>query len=120
MERLRAFFAAIPYELNDKTERHYQAIFYVVFTLMGQYAEAEARSAAGRADAVVATGDRVYVVEFKLAREGAAGEAVEAALRQIDGKGYLVPWSAGGKRLVKVGAVFDPATRTLEEWKAEE
>jgi hypothetical protein len=119
MTRLRAFFAAIPYELNDKTERHYQAIFYVVFTLMGQYAEAEARSAAGRADAVVAIKDRVYVFEFKLAHEGTAAAAVEAALRQIDEKGYLVPWSAGGKRLTKVGAVFDPATRTLGEWKQE-
>jgi hypothetical protein len=117
MVRLRAFFAAIPYELNDQTERHYQAIFYVVFTLMGQYAEAEARSAAGRADAVVTVGDTVYVFEFKLAHEGTATTAVEAALRQIDEKGYLVPWSAGGKRLVKVGAVFDPATRTLGEWK---
>jgi hypothetical protein len=62
----------------------------------------------------------VYVFEFKLAHEGAAGTAVEAALQQIDGKGYLVPWTAAGKRLVKVGAAFDPATRTLGEWKAEE
>jgi hypothetical protein len=113
MVRLRAFFAAIPYELNDQTERHYQAIFYVVFTLMGQYAEAEARSAAGRADAVVTVGDTVYVFEFKLAGKGTVAEA----LQQIDDKGYLVPWSAGGKQLVKVGAVFDPATRTLGEWK---
>jgi hypothetical protein len=117
MARLRAFFAAIPYELNDKTERHYQAIFYVVFTLMGQYVEAESRSAAGRADAVVATGDLVYVFEFKLAHEGSAEQAAEAALRQIDETGYLVPWSVSGKRAVKVGAVFDPATRTLGEWK---
>jgi hypothetical protein len=87
MTRLRAFFAAIPYELNDKTERHYQAIFYVVFTLMGQYTAAEVRSAAGRADAVVETGDRVYLFEFKLAHEGSAGAAVEGALRQIDEKG---------------------------------
>jgi hypothetical protein len=113
MVRLRAFFAAIPYELNDQTERHYQAIFYVVFTLMGQYAEAEARSAAGRADAVVTVRDTVYVFEFKLAGNGTVAEA----LQQIEGKGYLVPWSASGKRLVKVGAVFDPATRTLGEWR---
>jgi hypothetical protein len=120
MTRLRAFFAAIPYELNDKTERHYHAIFYVVFTLMGQYAGAEVRSAAGRADAVVETGDTVYVFEFKLAHKGAAGAAVDAALQQIDDKGYLVPWTAAGKRLVKVGAAFDPATRTLGEWKQAE
>jgi hypothetical protein len=117
MSRLRSFFAAIPYELNDKTERHYQAIFYVAFTLMGQYVEAESRSAAGRADAVVATGDRVYVFEFKLAHEGALEQAAEAALRQIDETGYLVPWSASGKQAVKVGAAFDPATRTLGAWK---
>jgi hypothetical protein len=116
MVRLRAFFAAIPYELNDKTERHYQAIFYVVFTLMGQYAEAEVRSAAGRADAVVKTGDTVYVFEFKLAPEG----TVEGALKQIEEKGYLIPWTAGGKKPVKVGAVFDPATRTLGQWKQAE
>jgi hypothetical protein len=116
MGRLRAFFSAIPYELNDKTVRHYQGIFYVVFTLMGQYAEAEARSAAGRSDAVVKTGERVYVFEFKLAGQG----TVEEALRQIDDKGYLIPWTAAGKKLVKVGAVFDPATRTLGEWRQAE
>jgi hypothetical protein len=114
MVRLRAFFSSIPYELNDKTERHYQAIFYVMFTLMGQYTGAEVRSAAGRADAVVSTGDTVYVFEFKLA----GGGTVEDALRQIEEKGYLIPWSAVGKKLVKVGAVFDPAVRTLGEWKA--
>jgi hypothetical protein len=112
MTRMRAFFSSIPYELNDKTERHYQAIFYVAFTLMGQFVAAEVRSAAGRADAVVTTKDTVYVFEFKLAGSG----TVEEALRQIDDKGYLIPWTAGGKRLVKVGAVFDPATRTLGEW----
>ncbi|MDR2618296.1 MAG: AAA family ATPase [Treponema sp.] len=47
MNRLRAFFADIPYELNDKTERHYQTLFYLVFRLMGQFAQAEA---AGRSD----------------------------------------------------------------------
>jgi hypothetical protein len=114
MTRLRAFFSSIPYELNDRTERHYQAIFYVAFTLMGQYTGAEVRSAAGRADAVVTTEDAVYVFEFKLSGGGTA----EDALKQIDEKGYLIPWTACGKKLVKVGAVFDPATRTLGEWKA--
>jgi hypothetical protein len=62
----------------------------------------------------------VYLFEFKLAHEGSAGAAVEGALRQIDEKGYLLPWTVGGKELVKVGAVFDPAARTLGEWKAAE
>jgi hypothetical protein len=112
MNRLKGFFAGIPYELNDKTERHYQTLMYVVFTLMGEFTQAEMRSAAGRADLVVTTGDTVYCFEFKLSGSGSAQEA----LKQIDGKGYLVPWTAGDLGLVKVGAVFDPATRTLGEW----
>lgn len=111
MIRLRAFFAGIPYELNDQTERHYQVIFYLVFKLLGQFVEAEVRSAFGRADAVVKTTDRTYVFEFKL--DG----SVDEALRQIDDKGYLIPYTADGRQLVKVGASFDPATRNVGEWK---
>ncbi|GHV53671.1 ATPase AAA [Spirochaetia bacterium] len=112
MIRLRAFFADIPYELNDKTERHYQTVFYLVFRLMGQYAQAEVRSAAGRADAVIIAGNTVYVFEFKLSGNGTA----ESALQQIGDKGYLLPYTAADRRLVKVGAEFDPATRTLGRW----
>ena len=111
MERLRAFFADIPYELNDKTERHYQVIFYIVFKLLGQYVEAEVRSARGRADAVVKTTDYIYVFEFKL------NGTVDEALAQIDNKGYLIPYTKDGRQLVKVGASFDKAERNIGEWK---
>ncbi len=63
LERLRAFFAGIPYELNDKTERHYQVVFYLVYKLLGQFVDAEVSSAKGRADAVVSCRDYVYVFE---------------------------------------------------------
>jgi hypothetical protein len=113
MNRLKAFFADVPYELNDKTEKHYQALFYLVFRLMGQFARAEVRSSAGRADTVVITDTAVYVFEFKLSGNG----TVDDALKQIDDKGYLVPYSVSGRKLVKVGAVFDAAARTLGAWK---
>jgi hypothetical protein len=117
MTRLAAFFASVPYELSDKTERHYQAIFYLLFTLMGQYTQAEVRSSAGRADAVVITHgpqspETVYCFEFKLSGNGTA----EEALRQIDEKGYLIPYAAGGRKLVRVGVEFDPMTRTVGRW----
>jgi len=116
MNRLKAFFAEIPYELSDKTERHYQTLFYLVFRLMGQFAQAEVRSSAGRADTVVITDTTVYAFEFKLSGNG----TVEDALNQIDDKGYLIPFTAAGKKLVKVGAVFDAATRTLGEWRSKQ
>jgi hypothetical protein len=116
MTRLKAFFTSIPYELNDKTERHYQTVFYLLFTLMGQFIQVEVRNAQGRADAVVISGDTVYVFEFKLAGGGKAGGTAEDALRQIDGKGYLIPYTAGERRLVKIGVQFDAETRTVGRW----
>ncbi|MCD8270003.1 MAG: ATP-binding protein [Parabacteroides sp.] len=110
LTRLKAFFADFPYELNVKTERHYQVVFYLVFKLMGQFCDAEVRSARGRADAVVKTKDCIFVFEFKL--DGSA----EAALQQIDDKGYLIPYTADGRKLLKVGVSFDAAKRNIGEW----
>ena len=108
MERLKVFFAGMPYELSENTERHYQAIFYVVFTLMGQFVETEVRSARGRADAVVKTKDFIFVFEFKL--NGTA----EEALKQIDEKGYLIPYTLDGRKLVKVGVNFSKEKRNID------
>lgn len=112
--RLRAFFADCPYELNDRTERHYQMVFYIVFKLLGQFIHTEVRSARGRADAVVETADAVYVFEFKL-----YGTA-EEALAQIDGKGYLIPYTTDGRRLVKIGIQFSAGERNLDRWIIQE
>jgi hypothetical protein len=79
---------------------------------MGQFARAEWHSAKGRADMVVWTAEIIYVFEFKL--DG----TVEAALRQIDETGYAIPFESDGRKIVKVGAEFDKATRNIERWKA--
>lgn len=110
LTRLRAFFADFPYELNVKTERHYQVVFYLVFKLLGQFTQSEVQSAIGRSDAVVKTRDRIYVFEFKL--NGTAAQALE----QIDEKGYLIPYSVDGRQLVKVGVSFNAEERNIGEW----
>lgn len=110
LTRLQAFFADFPYELNDATERHYQVVFYLVFKLMGQFTEVEVRSARGRADAVVKTPKYIYVFEFKL------NGTVEQALQQIDEKGYLLPYQADGREVVKVGVEFSAEKRNINRW----
>ncbi|MBC5645141.1 ATP-binding protein [Parabacteroides sp. BX2] len=114
LTRLKAFFADFPYELNDKTERHYQVVFYLVFKLMGQFCDAEVRSARGRADAVVKTKESIYIFEFKL--NGSA----EAALKQINDKGYLIPYMADNRKQIKVGVMFDASERNIGQWLIEE
>ena len=141
---MQSYLAGIPYDLENKSEKHFQTIIYLIFSLLGYYTQAEVKSAVGRADAVCRTKDRVYVFEFKV--DGSA----EEALRQIDEKGYLIPYrfegterceatsvaepveatrrdasagsasgigSASGKRLVKVGVNISTQTRTIESWK---
>jgi hypothetical protein len=110
MERMRSFFANIPYELNDKTERHYQLVFFLVFTLLGQYTRAEVHGGVGSADMVAETSDAVYVFEFKL--DGTA----EEAMKQIDAKDYTVQYEAGSRKVVKIGAEFDKKTRNIKRW----
>lgn len=73
--------------------------------------DAEVRSATGRADAVVKTPKYIYVFEFKL--DG----STEQALQQIDDRGYLIPYTADSRQLVKVGVNFNAEKRNIGEWK---
>lgn len=113
MEKLQAYLAGIPNDLENKTEKHYQTIIYLIFSLLGFYIRTEVKSAIGRADAVCYTDNCIYVFEFKV--DGSA----EEALKQIDDKGYMLPYKfEEGKNLVKVGVNISSQTRTVEKWIA--
>lgn len=114
LERTRAFFASIPNDLENKTEKHYQTVFYLLFRLMGQYIDTEVKSAIGRADVVMKTAQAIYVMEFKL--DGTARQAME----QINSQGYAIPYIPDHRKVVKIGVNFDTATRTMGEWVIEE
>lgn len=111
---MRAYLAGVFYRLSNKTERDVQTIFYLVFSLIGSFIKVEEESAHGRADVVITLPSVVYVMELKF--DGSA----DAALRQIDEKGYLIPYTADGKRLVKVGVNYSSEERTITEWRIEE
>lgn len=113
MQRFEAFFADFPYELNDKTERHYQVVVYLIFKLMGQFTQAEVHSVQGRADAIVQTPKYVYVFEFKL--NGTAEEAIQ----QINDKRYAAPFQTDPRQIVKVGVEFSAELRNVKRWLVE-
>ena len=114
MIRLKAYLASISNRLSNKNERDFQTVFYLIFNLMGAHMRVEEDSAIGRADAVVYMPDAVFVFELKY--DGSAEEAI----RQIDEKGYLIPYSADGKRLFKIGVNYDSNQRTISDWKIKE
>ncbi len=108
--RLKSYLASISNRLSNKNERDFQTVFYLIFNLMGAYIQVEEDSAIGRADAVLHMPTTTYVIELKY------DKTAEEALRQIDEKGYLIPYSADGKRLIKVGINFDSNQRTISDW----
>ena len=114
MVRLKAYLASISNRLSNKNERDFQTVFYLIFNLMGAFILVEEDSAIGRADAVIHMPDAVYVFELKY--DGSAEEAI----KQIDDKGYLIPYSADGKRLYKIGVNYDSQQRTIGEWIVKE
>ena len=124
-DRFIAIFAKLPYDqlrqrdndpdgyLNDAPlEINFQNVIYLVFMLLGQYVQAETHTAKGRADVIVQTKEFIYIFEFK--RDG----TVEEALRQIEEKGYALPFAADSRTLYKIGVSFDSRERNLIDWKA--
>jgi hypothetical protein len=116
---LRSYFAGIPYPQGGKkfltkvetAEWYYSNIFYLLFSFMNRSIHTEVKSARGRADMVMYTAHTIYVFEFKV------NHTAEEALKQIDEKGYMVPYEADGRKLVKCGVEFSSKLRTLKEWK---
>lgn len=113
LTRLRSLFADVPYVLNNKTEKHYQTMFYIFVRFLGQYAQVEMPTAIGRVDLLVRISGYVYLFEFKF--NGTAKEALD----QINSKEYAIKYEAGTDKVIKVGVNFDEKTRTITDWLIE-
>ena len=118
MNTMKAFFASIPYldhgnSLLEKLttyEAYYEVLSYVVFSMINCRTFTQVKTALGKTDVVIHMKDIIYVIEIKLDRPAAE------ALRQIGENGYMIPYLAEGKPIVKIGISFSSATRTVEEW----
>ncbi|MCL2327056.1 MAG: ATP-binding protein [Bacteroidetes bacterium] len=118
MTSLKAFFAAIPYDAikqEHRDEQYYQHVFYLLFTLIGEFVQTEVKNNKGRADAVVKTADSIYVFEFKMDDNATA----EDALAQINSKDYAIPYTADNRKIVKIGVEFSQTERGVIRWLIE-
>ena len=98
--------------MNDmsKNEYYYETVFYLMFSFMNRHIQTQVKTCRGRADMVMRTSKAVYVFELKI------NKSAEDALKQIDEKGYMLPYAADGRKLVKCGISFSTETRTIEDW----
>lgn len=113
MRRLQSMMADTPYEIIKDLENHYQNVMFILTKLMGLYVQAEYKTSRGRIDLLIATDKYVYVIEIKL--DGSA----EDALRQINDKEYSLPFEAGSRQVIKIGANVSREKRNLENWIVE-
>jgi hypothetical protein len=119
MKLFQSMLASIPFMRGDKailadaekTEAHYHIIFYVFFRMLTNEVYAEVRHAVGAADITIKTPKYIYIVEIKI------NASAEAALQQIEEKGYATPYLTDGREVVRLGINFSTETRTVSEWK---
>ena len=109
---LTGLFANITYTLDsDPFEHYFQAVIYLVFTLLGQYAICEMHTFNGRIDCVLESAKYIYIFEFK------RDDSADSALKQIEDNGYALPFKADPRKLFKIGVAFNSEKRMLSDWK---
>ena len=119
LTELRSYLAGLPYVEGFKDKLHdvataegfYERTFYLILSMLNIYVLTQVKCIRGRIDMLVFMPRTIYVMEIKLNRTAAE------ALRQIDDRGYALPYATEGRRVVKVGMNFDTATRTLTDWQ---
>ena len=123
-DRLRSFFAGIPYQWQTgngpaRYEAWYAGMLYACFRTIGLDLRVEDSSGRGRADMVVLHGGQVFVFEFKMADgEGDSDSAALNAIEQMREKGYAEKYRDRGEPIHLVGAVFSRENRNLATVKA--
>ena len=115
MTYLKDFLSEIPNILNNKEEKHFQTILYVLFTWLGFYTEVEVNTAVGRTDVVIKNAKNIFVLELKV--DGSA----EDALAQINSKNYAIPYKYDGREVIKIGVNVssEDDVRTIDRWVVE-
>jgi hypothetical protein len=116
IEALKAFYAGVPYqwERDNKNEHYYHSLLYTLLVAFGADVRAEEPTAKGRSDLVLLMPKGIYVMEIKY------DDTAEAALAQIDRKGYADKYALDGRPVNKVGIAFSSEERNITEWRMEE
>ncbi len=101
------------YMTMGKKELYFQNTLATVFRLSGYEVEVEKATARGRIDLLVKTEKYLYIVETKL--DGNA----QAALDQINAKGYADAYKNELRKVVKLGLNFSEKERIITDFAVE-
>lgn len=111
---LQTFYDKFPYTIINNNERHYQAVMFTIFSMLGADVKVEEPTPDGRIDMVLKTDTAIYVFELKY------NKSADVAIQQIKQKDYAKIYVGDGRKIVKVGINFSEDRRRLENWKVED
>ena len=114
MQRLEALFAKTSYQIQGDAEKDFQYAMYIILELMGEYVEVEKATSNGRIDVLLQTKDYIYIIEIKI------NDTADAALQQIEDRGYARRFAGDKRSIFKIGVRFSTETRCIESWKLAE
>ena len=114
IEAIKTFYAGVPYqwEQDNRNEHYYHALLYTLLVAFGADVRAEESTAMGCSDITLKMPKGIYVMELKY------DDTVDAALDQIDRKGYADKYALDGRLVTKVGISFSSTERNITDWKA--
>ncbi len=111
LPHLKTFYDKFPYSLVNNNERHYQAVMYTIFAMLGADIHPEYQTSNGRIDLLLKTKKSIYVFELKV------DQGSKVAINQIMNKGYSTAFADDKREVYKVGINFSKDQRTMDDWK---
>ena len=111
MKTLEALFASTTYQIQGDSEKNFQYAMYIIMELLGEYVQAERSTSNGRIDLLLQAKDYIYIIEVKI------DNTADAALQQIEEKGYAKPFVNDPRKIFKIGVSFSTENRRIEDWK---
>ncbi len=107
MTSIQSLIASATTDHIVNREEHFQNMMAIICRMLGLEVQTEIHGAAGRCDMTVRCPGYIYIFEFKI------DSTPEAALRQIEEKGYANPYLSDPRQKILIGANFSTDTRTL-------
>lgn len=113
MTRLQGLFASTSYFMKIENENNFHNALFILMLLSGLNVKTEYATSNGRIDLFIATDKYYYIIELK------RDSSPEAALAQINEKGYSLPFSIDHREVIKIGVNFSTESRTITGWITE-
>ena len=113
MKRMEAFFARQNYQIQGDAEKDFQYAMSIILQLLSDTLtiRTEGTTAEGRIDILAEVPRFVYIIEIKI------NDSAEAALQQIEEKGYARQFADDNRKVFKIGIRFSTENRCIDEWK---